>query len=154
MPEIVAVVAAILYLAFAIREKIICWLFAAISTAIYIWLFIEARLYMESVLNAFYLVMAGYGWYVWSSGRSDGREKPVVVWPMKTHSRAIAAVGDEGPLAYANATHRIRGPHGPVDPAITAHRYLRLAWRSCPDHQRTSLHHGGYKEYEPEKRAD
>ena len=92
LPEVIAVVAAILYLGFAIREKIICWFFAAVSTAIYAWLFIEAKLYMESVLNVFYLMMAGYGWYVWTSGRDDGHERPIVVWPPKTHVVAIAAI--------------------------------------------------------------
>jgi nicotinamide mononucleotide transporter len=90
--EIVAVVAAIAYLAFAIRQQIVCWIFAAISTAIYIWLFIEAKLYMESVLNLYYLVMAGYGWHVWRSGRDDGHDRPVVIWPKNTHLTAIAAL--------------------------------------------------------------
>jgi nicotinamide mononucleotide transporter len=79
-------------LAFAIRQQIVCWIFAAISTAIYIWLFIEAKLYMESMLNLFYLVMAGYGWYVWSSGRDDGHDRPVVIWPRNTHLTAIAVL--------------------------------------------------------------
>jgi nicotinamide mononucleotide transporter len=90
LPEVIAVIAAILYLLFAIRENIICWFFAAISTAIYVWLFIEAKLYMESVLNGFYLIMAGYGYFVWNSGRRDGGNKPVVVWPLETHLKAIA----------------------------------------------------------------
>jgi len=59
LPELVAVIAAALYLVFVIREKIVCWFFTAISAAIYIWLFIEAKLYMESILNVFYLAMAG-----------------------------------------------------------------------------------------------
>lgn len=88
-PEIVAVLAAIAYLGLAIRQNIWCWLFAGISTAIYIALFIDAKLYMESVLNVFYLVMAGYGWTVWRSGRSDERARPVVVWPMRVHVSAI-----------------------------------------------------------------
>ena len=92
VPEVIAVLAAIAYLAFAIRQQIVCWIFAAISTAIYIWLFIEAKLYMESMLNLFYLVMAGYGWYVWSSGRDDGHDRPVVIWPRNTHLTAIAVL--------------------------------------------------------------
>ena len=91
-PEIVAVLAAIAYLIFAIRQQIVCWLFAAISTAIYIWLFIEAKLYMESLLNFYYLLMAGYGWHVWRSGRDDGHDRPVVILPGNTHLRAIAAL--------------------------------------------------------------
>jgi nicotinamide mononucleotide transporter len=92
LPEVVAVIAAVLYLVFAIREKIICWMFAAISTAIYVGLFVAAKLYMESALNVFYLAMAGYGWYVWSSGRSDGHDKPIVVWSLQVHAVAIAAI--------------------------------------------------------------
>ena len=90
--EVVAVVTAVLYLLFAIRQQIICWLFAAISTAIYIWLFVAAKLYMESVLNVFYLVMAGYGWYIWSSGKTNGHDRPVVVWQRSTHAVAIVAI--------------------------------------------------------------
>jgi len=88
--EIVAVVFAIAYLLLAIRQNIWCWLCAGISTAIYIWLFIVARLYMESMLNVFYLAMAIYGWVVWSSGSNDGHERPVVRWPLRTH--AVAAI--------------------------------------------------------------
>lgn len=93
MPELVAVITAIAYLGFAIRQQIVCWIFAAISTAIYVWLFIEAKLYMESALNVFYLVMAGYGWYVWRSGRTDGHDKPVVIWPWRTHLTAVTVLG-------------------------------------------------------------
>ena len=90
--EFVAAAAAILYLVLAIRQNIWCWLFAAISTSIYVWLFIDARLYMESVLNLFYLAMAGYGWLVWRAGRSDDTELPVVIWPLAIHTTAIAGI--------------------------------------------------------------
>ena len=58
-----AVVFAILYLLLAIRENIWCWFCAGVSTALYIWLFAGAKLYMESLLNVFYFGMAAYGWY-------------------------------------------------------------------------------------------
>ena len=90
--EIVAVVMAVAYLLLAIRQNIWCWFCAGVSTAIYVWLFFGAKLYMESALNTFYFVMAIYGWYVWMSGRSDGHERPVVVWPIRTHVIAIALV--------------------------------------------------------------
>ena len=99
MAEIVAVLAALAYLVFAIRQQIVCWIFAAISTAIYVWLFIEARLYMESMLNVFYLVMAGYGWYVWRSGTSEGHDRPVVIWPRNTHLKVILLLGSVSALS-------------------------------------------------------
>lgn len=87
LPEIVAVAAAIGYLVLAIRRHIACWAFALLSTGIYVALFIEARLYMESVLNLFYFAMAIYGWYVWHDG---GRgEQAVSTRPAGFHAAAI-----------------------------------------------------------------
>ena len=90
--EVIAVAAAIAYLVLAIRQNIWCWLGAGISTAIYIYLFFDARLYMESALNLFYFAMAIYGWSVWHFGRSGDAELPVSVWPGNVHAAAIVAV--------------------------------------------------------------
>lgn len=92
LPEALAVAAAIAYLALAIRQNIWCWLFAGVSTAIYIYLFVVARLYMESALNVFYLAMAVYGWFVWSSGQAKNSDRPVVIWPVRTHLVAISII--------------------------------------------------------------
>ena len=90
--EAVAVVLAVLYLLLAIRQSIWCWPFAFLYTAIYVYLFVAAKLYMESVLHLFYCGMAVYGWYVWYAGRSDADELPVVSWSVGRHTAAIAAV--------------------------------------------------------------
>ena len=90
--EIAAVILAVAYLLLAIRQNIWCWLCAAISTAIYVYLFLQARLYMESGLNVFYFGMAIYGWSVWYRGRSNDRELPVTIWPLAIHVYAIAAI--------------------------------------------------------------
>ena len=90
--EAIAVVLAVLYLLLAIRQNIWCWLCAGASTAIYVYLFLNARLYMESALNVFYFAMAVYGWRVWSRGRADDHELPVTVWPAVAHGYAIAAI--------------------------------------------------------------
>ena len=91
-PEVIAVATAVLYLLLAIRQNIWCWLFAGVSTLIYVWLFFGARLYMESALNGFYFAMAAYGWYAWYSGRSGGHELPVSRWPLSVHGLAMVAV--------------------------------------------------------------
>jgi len=92
LPELAAVTLAIAYLLLAIRQNIWCWFCAGISTAIYVLLFAEARLYMESALNVFYFGMAVYGWRVWYSGRSDSAELPVSVWPLRVHAAALIIV--------------------------------------------------------------
>lgn len=90
--ELLAVVLAIAYLLLAIRENIWCWLCAGISTAIYVVIFIDARLYMESLLNVFYFGMAIYGWWMWRQGSADGGDRPVVQWPLQWHALAIGSV--------------------------------------------------------------
>lgn len=88
--EIIAVVFAVLYLLLAIRENIWCWFCAGVSTAIYVIIYFDAKLYMESALNVFYFAMAIYGWFIWGSG-SETRI-PVVSWPFRTHSLALVAI--------------------------------------------------------------
>lgn len=70
--EIVAVIFAIAYLLFAVRENILCWLFTFVSTAIYTVLFWDVSLLMESALNVYYMAMAVYGYYQWTRGGSNG----------------------------------------------------------------------------------
>ena len=69
--EIIAVVAAIVYLILVVRENIWCWFFAFISTALFIYLFYHVSLLSESILNVYYLLMAIYGWWQWSKKRND-----------------------------------------------------------------------------------
>lgn len=90
--EAMAVTLAIAYLLLAIRQNIWCWLCAGIYTAIYVYLFIDAKLYMESVLNLFYFAMAIYGWHTWYFGRTEAGELPVVVWSPVVHAAAVGVV--------------------------------------------------------------
>jgi len=90
--ESTAVLFAVLYLVLAIRQNIWCWICAMVSTAIYVWIFVGAKLYMESVLNVFYFIMAIYGWFVWHSGESVDDDLPVSVWSQKTHFTAILVI--------------------------------------------------------------
>jgi len=90
--ELISVVLAIAYLLLAIRQNIWCWYCAAVSTACYVWIFIEARLYMESALHLFYLAMAIYGWYSWRQGARDNESRPVVIWSLSTHGKAVLCI--------------------------------------------------------------
>lgn len=90
--EVVAVVFAAAYLVLAIRQNIWCWFCALLSTGLYMFLFVDAKLYMEAVLNLFYLAMAVYGWHVWLNGGRDRPEMPVCTWPLRIHLRAIVLV--------------------------------------------------------------
>lgn len=55
----------IAYVILAARESIWCWPAAFISTLIYTVLFWDGQLPMQALLNAYYLLMAVYGFSVW-----------------------------------------------------------------------------------------
>ncbi|PCH53258.1 MAG: nicotinamide mononucleotide transporter [Cellvibrionales bacterium] len=90
--ELLAVLLAIAYLLLALRENSLCWYCALASTAIYTVLFWDVSLLMESGLNAYYMVMAVYGWYYWRRG--DGQDKQqsgaadIRSWRLSTHMLA------------------------------------------------------------------
>jgi nicotinamide mononucleotide transporter len=90
--ELVAVLMALMYLVLAIRQNIACWIAMGGSAALYVYLFFDAKLYMQSALNAFYFAMAIYGWRVWRSGRQDENHLPVTRWPISTHRYAVVAI--------------------------------------------------------------
>ena len=71
--ELLAVILAIAYLLLAVRENVLCWLFAFISTAIYTVLFWDVSLLMDSALNVYYMVMAVFGWYQWTHATTTNR---------------------------------------------------------------------------------
>ena len=67
---------AITYLLLAVRENVLCWLFAFISTAIFTVLFWDVSLLMDSALNVYYMAMAVFGWYQWTRGGTNGDDIP------------------------------------------------------------------------------
>jgi nicotinamide mononucleotide transporter len=90
--ELLAVALAVAYLLLAIRQNIWCWAAAAVSTLLYLVIMYRASLYMESVLQLFYLGMAFYGWQQWRRGGEDHGELSVSTWPLRRHALAIAGV--------------------------------------------------------------
>ena len=66
--EAAAVALGVAYLLLAVRQNILCWHAAFLSTAISVWLFWNVSLLMESGLNVYYMAMAVYGWHQWKFG--------------------------------------------------------------------------------------
>lgn len=84
--EWIAVFAGVLYVILAARQKMACWFFAFVSSVIYVWLCFSNQLYIESVLQLFYVVMAVYGWMEWNAQnhRTD-EQSHVHTWKLKHH---------------------------------------------------------------------
>lgn len=80
------------YLILAMREHIACWLMACISTSLFLWLFWEAKLVMESALQVYYLIMAAYGYWQWTSGE-HGQARKIQTLKPSQHALIIASIG-------------------------------------------------------------
>ena len=90
--ELVAVILAIAYLLLAVRENSLCWYAAFVSTAIFLYIFWDVQLYMESGLQVYYLFMAVYGWYQWTRGGQGHEGVLIRTWTSTTHLMVISAV--------------------------------------------------------------
>ena len=90
--ETIAVIFAVIYLALAIQRNIWCWAAAAVSTSLYLVIFIDVKLYAESMLQVFYLGMAGYGFLRWRAVELEALA-PVIRWSFRNHAIAIVAIG-------------------------------------------------------------
>jgi len=89
--EATAVLLALGYLVLIIRQNAAGWPAAIASGAIYLVLMFRAGLYMQSALQAFYIAMAGYGWWNWNRGAND-QALPVVSWPPSAHAGPLAVI--------------------------------------------------------------
>ena len=68
--ETLAVFFSVVYVVLAAKESIWCWAAALISVSIYIYICFQAQLYAETGLQAFYFIMAIYGYFSWSKNNS------------------------------------------------------------------------------------
>ena len=89
--EMLAAAFAVVYLVLAIKENIWCWAAGLISTFIFLFVYFDAKLYMESGLQVFYIVMSIYGWWKWSHGEDDSGLK-IQTWSLRKHVIAISVI--------------------------------------------------------------
>ena len=61
-----AIICGILYLYFAIKGKVICWIFGFINAATYVYVCADAKLYLDAILQIFYVLMAIVGYLNWN----------------------------------------------------------------------------------------
>jgi nicotinamide mononucleotide transporter len=90
--ETLAVFLGIGYLLLAMRESSLCWYCAFLSTALYVWIFGDVSLYMESALNVYYMAMAIYGWLQWQRGGADKSGVKIIRWTARQHILGVAII--------------------------------------------------------------
>ena len=89
--EYLAVFSSIIYVVLAAKRMILCWLFAFIGSALFVYLCYVGELYIESMLQLFYVAMAIVGWLNWKKSENDQLE--VVKWKVNEHLLNIVISG-------------------------------------------------------------
>lgn len=90
--ELIAVLLAVIYLLLAVRQDIRCWIAGIISSLIYLFLMYQANLYMESVLQIFYVFMGIYGWSQWNLNTGKDKALKVSTWSLRRHVIVIFSI--------------------------------------------------------------
>jgi nicotinamide mononucleotide transporter len=63
--EIIGVIVSALAIWLTARRKMLCWPVGLISVALYGWIFFDAKLYSDMLLQAAFAILQVYGWWVW-----------------------------------------------------------------------------------------
>jgi len=87
--ESLAAVLSIAYLLLAVREHLWCWYAGFAGNAIYLFVFRDANLLMDSALQAYYMGIAIYGWWHWRRGDEGRGTLPLRRWSGPRHALAI-----------------------------------------------------------------
>ena len=89
--EWVTFVTGLIYVVLAAKKSIWCWLFALISSGLFVYLCIVGFLYLESILQSFYVIMAIVGYLSWNSQKD--RPRDIQTWSVNQHLLNILLSG-------------------------------------------------------------
>jgi len=89
--EWIAVISSLIYVVLAAKRLMFCWIFAFIGSVLFVYLCFVANLYIESILQLFYVFMAFVGWLSWKRADSDG--SGLKIWSSKNHLLNVFVCG-------------------------------------------------------------
>ena len=83
---------AVAYLLLALKQNKLCWFAWIASSILYLYVMYQAGLYMESLLQVFYLCMGFYGLSQWTKTINNNQNTYVDLWSIGNHIFAISLV--------------------------------------------------------------
>lgn len=104
--EIIGTILGVIGVALMIRQHVATWPVGLVQVAVYGWVFYEAKLYSDAILQVFFFVIQAYGWWHWWNG-TGAEHAPVRV--TRLSAVAIArwlAVGAVAAAAWGEVMRR------------------------------------------------
>lgn len=107
-----------------------CWPVGLVSVVAYAWIFVDARLYSDTLLQAIFAVLILYGWHRWTRNLDgSGHVRVAVLAPRE--AIAHLALGTAAALALGYAMHRYTDASLPwLDAALTAFSLVAQWWQA------------------------
>jgi nicotinamide mononucleotide transporter len=111
--EVVGALLGLVYVVLVIGQVRACWVAALLSTAVYLTVFYRAGLYMQAALQAYYMVVAVYGFWAWRATPAG------TALPISRASWRVQAVGVLAVLVASVFTaHWLAAETGSADPLL------------------------------------
>ena len=112
------------------KRKPWCWPIGLVSVVFYLWVFIDAKLYSDALLQVAFAVMIVYGWNRWLHHMDDdGRVKLAALAPKSALIHMV--IGVLGALLLGAAMHYWTNAALPwLDAALTAFSLVAQWWQA------------------------
>ncbi|MEN9444240.1 MAG: hypothetical protein RIS47_1130 [Bacteroidota bacterium] len=97
--EVFGVISSLVYLYFSINRMVWLWPLGILSSALYVSIFFDARLYADMALSVYYVLISIYGWHYWStigSGFATKEDAVLIVNKKMWCNLALASVAVYG----------------------------------------------------------
>lgn len=88
-PEIIAAILGVVNIVLLVRRSIWNYPFGIVMVALYGFVFLQARLYSDAILQIYFFVVQIYGWWNWYQGRNE--DGLVRIETMSAQERALFA---------------------------------------------------------------
>lgn len=128
--EIIAVIISVIGVTLTIRRNMWCWGFNFLAFVLYAYLFFTFKLYGETILQFFFVVVNFYGFYHWFKGKQQDHE--IRIEPIATQivifQMLLAAVGG---VVFGLSLHFFTDAALPMlDSQLAAFSLLATYWTS------------------------
>jgi nicotinamide mononucleotide transporter len=128
--EIVAVIISLIGVTLTVKRNMWCWWFNFAAFVLYAYLFYQFKLYGETVLQLFFIVVNFYGFYHWLKGKQQDHEIRIEPIATKTviFQMLLAAIG--GLIFGLTLKHFTDAAVPMLDSQLAAFSLLATYWTS------------------------
>ena len=128
--ELIAAIVSALGVWLTTRRQPWCWPIGLVSVLIYAWVFVDAKLYSDALLQLAFAGFIGYGWYRWL--QHLGEDGLVQVAPLPRRQAIVhLVIGSVAAMALGAFMHHLTDAALPwLDASLTAFSLVAQWWQA------------------------